>query len=347
MIRVVTLCSGYDSQCLALNELKKRHCDFDYDLVAWSEIDKVAIKAHNALFPQWADRNKGDMTTIDWNSVPDFDMLFYSTPCQDFSKAGYGAGGEEGSGTRSSLLWYTRNAIVAKKPTYLIMENVDAIISTKHVAVFNRWLDELESYGYSNFYKVLNAKDYGVPQGRKRCFVVSILYPDRPFCFTHDPVAGNPLDVIMHGFVDGYQVDGLNNYLFSIGVDKDDLFDAMCMNNGCKNVDGWLVAPRLMKNGTYNTLACWSGTNMRGLVFGVDSPIPTMYLCKNGNITLRKISADERYRLMGVRDDDIKKLMSCGFTIPNHCFLSGNSIVVDVLIDILDKLLYGGISSLW
>lgn len=80
-VRVVTLCSGYDSQCLALERLKRNYPQFDYDLVAWSEIEESAIKAHNALFPQWADRNLGDMTKIDWEQVPDFDLLFYSTPC--------------------------------------------------------------------------------------------------------------------------------------------------------------------------------------------------------------------------------------------------------------------------
>jgi len=75
-LRVVTLCSGYDSQCLALNRL-----GIPYELVAWNEIDKYAIQAHDALFPQWADRNLGDMTKIDWAQVPDFDLLTYSTPC--------------------------------------------------------------------------------------------------------------------------------------------------------------------------------------------------------------------------------------------------------------------------
>lgn len=75
------LCAGYDSQCLALERCKELNPEFDYDLVAWSEIDKYAIEAHDALFPQWADRNLGDMTKIDWENVPDFDLLFYSTPC--------------------------------------------------------------------------------------------------------------------------------------------------------------------------------------------------------------------------------------------------------------------------
>ena len=96
-LKVVTLCSGYDSQCLALNRLRDEYPEFDYDLVAWAEFDpesnqplerQPAVIAHNALFPQYADRNMGDMTKIDWEKLPDFDLLFASTPCQDISNAG-------------------------------------------------------------------------------------------------------------------------------------------------------------------------------------------------------------------------------------------------------------------
>lgn len=80
-IKVFTAFSGYDSQCLALDRLKKSYPNFDYELVGWSEIDKYAIQAHNALFPQWADRNYGDISEINWDSVPDFDVFTYSSPC--------------------------------------------------------------------------------------------------------------------------------------------------------------------------------------------------------------------------------------------------------------------------
>jgi len=169
-LKVVTLCSGYDSQLMAI-----RNLGIPYECVAWSEIDKYAIAAHNAVFPEIADRNLGDMTKIDWGKVRDFDLLFYSTPCTDFSNAGKQAGGEEGSGTRSSILWYTRNAILVKKPKYLIMENVKALVSGKFRDLFIKWCDELTSYGYTNFAQVLNAKDYGIPQNRERIFVVSVL----------------------------------------------------------------------------------------------------------------------------------------------------------------------------
>lgn len=169
-LKVVTLCSGYDSQLMAI-----RNLGIPYECVGWSEIDPYAIRAHNAVFPEIAGRNLGDMTKIDWDLVDDFDLLFYSTPCTDFSNAGKQAGGEEGSGTRSSILWWTRYAVLKKKPSYLIMENVKALVSDKFRPLFLKWCDELQSYGYTNFAQVLNAKDYGIPQNRERIFVVSIL----------------------------------------------------------------------------------------------------------------------------------------------------------------------------
>lgn len=183
LLKVVTLCSGYDSQCLALNRLKQNFSDFDYELIAWSEFDpeskaplekQPAVIAHNALFPQWADRNLGDMTKIDWSKVPDFDLLTYSTPCQSISKAGLQHGFAEGSGTRSSIIWNVRDAVKIKRPKYLLLENVKAMVEGKFLPMFNLWQRELENLGYVNFAQVLNAKDYGVPQNRERIFLVSI-----------------------------------------------------------------------------------------------------------------------------------------------------------------------------
>jgi len=178
-LRIVTLCAGYDSQCLAI-----KYLGIPFDLVAWAEFDpeskaplekQPAVMAHNALFPEYADRNLGDMTKIDWTKVPDFDCLFYSTPCQSVSNAGLQHGFTEGSGTRSSIIWNVRDAVKIKRPKYLILENVKAMVSAKFVDLFNLWQAELEKFGYTNWPQVMNAKDFGVPQNRERIFVVSVL----------------------------------------------------------------------------------------------------------------------------------------------------------------------------
>lgn len=181
--RVVTLCSGYDSQCLALERLKRDFPPFDYELIAWSEFDPMskkplerqpAVIAHNALFPQWADRNLGDMTKIDWTKVPEFDLLTYSTPCQSISKAGLQHGFVEGSGTRSSIIWNVRDALEIGKPKYALLENVAAMVSEKFLPMFNLWRNEVHNLGYENYAQFLNAKHYGVPQNRDRIFLFSI-----------------------------------------------------------------------------------------------------------------------------------------------------------------------------
>lgn len=178
-IRVFTAFSGYDSQCLALDRLHETYPMFEYELVGWSEIDKYAIQAHNALYPQYADRNFGDICDINWENVPDFDLFTYSSPCQDFSNAGLQRGGERDSGTRSSLLWECERAIQIKRPKYLLMENVASLVSKKFRPLFYEWMLVLEKLGYSNFARVLNAKDFGVPQNRPRIFLVSVLGESR------------------------------------------------------------------------------------------------------------------------------------------------------------------------
>lgn len=165
---------GYNSQGLALNRLKKMLPDFEWVCVGRSEIDRYAITAANALFPESAELNYGDISKIDWASVPDFDLFTYSFPCQSISVAGLQHGFAENSGTRSSLLWECRKAIKTKRPKYLLMENVKALISKKFKPDFERWLVTLSLMGYVNFYQVLNAKNYGVPQNRERVFMVSI-----------------------------------------------------------------------------------------------------------------------------------------------------------------------------
>ena len=128
------------------------------------------------MFPQYRDRNMGDITSCDWTKITQpIDLLIYSTPCTSISIAGKQEGLKKGGGTASSIIWSVLNAIDVLKPKYLLMENVKALVSKKFMPDFREWYNELASRGYQNFWKVLNAKDYGVPQNRERVFMVSIL----------------------------------------------------------------------------------------------------------------------------------------------------------------------------
>lgn len=172
-IKVFEAFAGYGSQAIALQRLKQIYLDFDYEVVGISEIDKYAIQAYNAVHGETT--NYGDISKIDWDNVPDFDLFTYSFPCQDISSAGKQRGLAEGSETRSSLLWECKKAIEAKKPKYLLMENVKALTHKKFLPYLHEWERYLGSLGYTNFTKVLNAKNYGVPQNRERVFIVSVL----------------------------------------------------------------------------------------------------------------------------------------------------------------------------
>lgn len=122
--------------------------------------------------------------------------------CTDLSSAGKQRGFEKGSGTSSSLLWECQRLIEGKKPKALLLENVKALNSAKFRGGFHSWLSFLRGLGYTNYYGVLNAKDFGLPQNRERVFVVSILGKHKPYRFpngfddgsTMAPLLGSELD---------------------------------------------------------------------------------------------------------------------------------------------------------
>ena len=174
MLRVFEAFAGYGSQSIAL-----RNLGIEYEVVAISEIDKYAIKAYEAI--HGPTNNLGDICKIDPSDIPDHDLFTYSFPCQDLSVAGKQAG--LGKGTRSGLLYECEKVIEAKKPKYLLLENVKNLVGKKFKPQFDEWLEYLESLGYTNYWQVLNAKHYGIPQNRERVFVVSILGEHKPYKF--------------------------------------------------------------------------------------------------------------------------------------------------------------------
>jgi DNA (cytosine-5)-methyltransferase 1 len=176
----LTTFSGYDSQLMAADVLREWHPDFRWTCVGWSDIDKYACQMHNLVFPQFADCALGDITKIDWHEVKrslkgrEVDLFTCSSPCQDISQAGKQMGLQEGSGTRSALLWYVIDAIEVLQPKYFLQENVAALVNRKFMPDFQKWLDKLSSLGYVSRWARLNAKNYGVPQNRDRVFLLSM-----------------------------------------------------------------------------------------------------------------------------------------------------------------------------
>ena len=165
MLRVLELFAGIGACSKALTNLGIEH-----EIVDAVEIDKYAVKSFNAI--HGTNFEPQDITK--WDKDIECDLIMHGSPCQDFSVAGKGAGGDKDSGTRSSLMYETLRIVEKLKPKYVIWENVKNLLSKKHRHNFDAYLEAMERLGYRSQYQVLNAKDYGVPQNRERVFTVSI-----------------------------------------------------------------------------------------------------------------------------------------------------------------------------
>lgn len=247
--------------------------------------------------------NHGDIQRIDPTTLPDFDLFTYSFPCQDISVAGYQCGLNEDSGTRSSLLWECCKIIETKRPKYLMMENVKNLVGKNHKDNFLKFLDYLESLGYTNSWAILNARDYGIPQNRERVFCISELDSKRNFVFPE------PID---------------------LKFKLDDILE--------KNVDekfylkkGQVIDKHIEQEYSYCLDSnYWKGTTLQSFLKKHRRQLVTDKVNESGQYVPRKLTPKETWRLMGVNDEDIDKASQL---VSNTSLYkqSGNSIVVPVL----------------
>lgn len=165
-MRILELFAGIGACSKALERL-----GIDVEIVDAVENDKYAMASFNAIHE--TDFDVQDIK--DWDKdIGDIDLITHGSPCQDFSIAGKQAGGDLGSGTRSSLMYETIRIVGKIRPKYVLWENVKNILSKKHKHNFDSYIETMNILGYNSYYKVLNAKDYGVPQNRERVYTVSI-----------------------------------------------------------------------------------------------------------------------------------------------------------------------------
>ena len=171
-IKLLSLFSGIGAFEKALDRL-----GINYELVNYCEIDKYASRSYAAIHNVSEDLNLWDVTKVDEKALPkDIDLLTYGFPCQDISLAGKQQGlfNDDGTKTRSGLFFDALRIIEATQPKIAIAENVKPLIGESFKEQFKLILDSLSDAGYNNYYEVLNAKDFGVPQNRERVFIVSI-----------------------------------------------------------------------------------------------------------------------------------------------------------------------------
>ena len=359
-MKVLELFAGYGSQHMALNRLG---IDCDCDI---SEIDKYAIATYNMIHGET--KNYGDICKIDENSLPYYDLITFSFPCTDISLAGKIKGLTKGTGTRSSLLWECERIIAKVKPKYLLLENVKNLVGKKFKADFDEWLKVLSELGYNNYWQVLNAKDYNIPQNRERVFVVSIRKDadDRGYKFPIKSPLMKRLKHILETSVDPkYYLKGekavklleeiLSKNIIEERVTADGSinspkikevsncitarYDAGVSNQ--KSVELVAVEPVIKQLGMLDI----KGNEQTRRVYGVGGISPCLNTMQGGNrqpkilddYRIRKLTPRECWRLMGVSDDDFDKIK--GISNSQLYKMAGNSIVVDVLEHIFERLL--------
>ena len=185
------------------NKEKNNYCEKNWKLVNFCEFDKYATSSYCAIHNENESKNLGDITKVDETKLEPFNMICGGSPCQDFSVAGkqkgsvwtckdceheYNpltvhwserdkcpcCGSNNIEKTRSSLLVEYLRVIRANKPNFGMYENVKNIVGKQFKDTFKMFTDELDEYGYNVYWKVLNAKDYGIPQNRERVYLIFI-----------------------------------------------------------------------------------------------------------------------------------------------------------------------------
>lgn len=316
-LRVFEAFAGYGSQSMALKRL-----GVPFEVVGISEIDKVANRAYQLIHGETF--NFGDISKINAIDLPDFDLFTYSFPCQDISTLGKQKGVVRGE-TRSGLLYECEKIIEAKRPKLLLLENVKNLVGKNFKPQFDEWLSYLESLGYTNYWQVLNAKDYGVPQNRERVFVVSILGDHQPFQFPK-PVGFVPLT----DYLKLNPKDLREEIKVSETVKPSSRFYFERDAKQILTTDKPIWACQFCSSGWQDHKV---GIQYTPTLRAMGSPVSLL----DGNL-IRKVSTKEAYQLMGVSIEDFNKIEN---EFPKtHLFkMAGNSIVVDVLVHLFNEML--------
>lgn len=213
-LKVLELFGGIGACSKALERL-----GIDYEIADYVEIDKYAVRSFNAMH----NTNFEPQDILTWDKDIKVDLIMHGSPCQDFSLAGLQAGGDEGSGTRSSLMYETIRIVEKLKPKYVIWENVKNLLSKNHRHNFEAYLNKMSEIGYTNYYQVLNSKDYGIPQNRERVFTISIL-DGNDFEFPNGDKCDNEIKVIGNYMPSGHEAGRI--------VDEDGISPTIKENHG-------------------------------------------------------------------------------------------------------------------
>ena len=347
-IKVLELFAGIGACSKALERLNIEH-----EIVDAVEIDKYAITSFNAI--HGTNFEPQDITK--WDKDMECDLIMHGSPCQDFSIAGKQAGGDEGSGTRSSLMYETLRIVEKLRPKYVIWENVKNLLSQKHVHNWDAYEERMEELGYTTYCQILNAKDYGIPQNRERVFTVSIYdgghIPIKDFWYPEPIKLTKTLKDFLETNVDekyylsDRQIKGMirTNYssykLSKLLKNNDSIIDTIKARfDGCPQCI-------LVKNANKQDVLIYDDYNSK--IRKDQNTIGTLTTncgsstIRNGwklidGVRIRKLTPRECWRLMGFDDEDFDKASKINSNTQLYK-QAGNSIVVNVLEAILSNLL--------
>jgi DNA (cytosine-5)-methyltransferase 1 len=327
------------------------------------EFDKYAIASYNAIHgTNFEPLDITKITAKDLNIVNTDKyeyIMTYSFPCQDLSIAGKGAGMKKGSGTRSGLLWEVERLLDECKelPQILLMENVPQIISKRNIADFQDWQYKLEQLGYSNYVSLLNAKDYGIPQNRNRCFMVSIL-GKYYYKFPHKQELKLRLKDMLEDEVDEkyYLSETAIQYMFNTNYQQNKFKTrvqgeiASTLTAITTSFMPSIAIPEATKKGYalakegdgiyINRPHQKRGTVQKGTIQTIKSSVNDLGVVVDTaeGLRIRKLTPKECWRLMGFNDEDFEKASKVNSNTQLYK-QAGNSIVVNVLMAIFKELL--------
>lgn len=252
--------------------------------------------------------------------MPDTDLLVYSFPCQDLSTGGKTKGMKKGSGTRSGLLWEIEKILLKLKeekrlPKYLLMENVKAILAPSNKEDLNQWLSFLNSIGYQNSDPmILDATKFGIPQDRKRCFIIS--HKGKKI-----NVHASDLETNERFNCKDFIKEDYTNPIYKDEADAAQLYPTRSRK------DMWEINKRepITENTIIHTITCnMDRSNTAAML---------QYTGAKGE-SFRLLTIREAFLLMGFTNEEYERAKMTGLSYRKMNKLIGNSIVVNVLVEI-------------
>ncbi len=308
-LRVFEGFAGYGGASFGLKK-----SGIDHEVVGFSEFDKFASSIFETNHP--GIRNFGDIKKIDPRELPDFDLFTGGFPCQPFSSAGLGQGELD---IRGTLFYDIIRICSEKKPKHLLLENVKGLTTKRHEETLSKIKNELEGLGYELNIKLLNTKDYGIPQNRLRVWIYGYL-GKLPKEFDLSP---QPIELKLK----------LKNFLDERPDEKLFLTDKQILRlEEIHKVDFNVKEPLCLD--IYNKKIRTDGTSIT-ITEPHHNSLRIVHPPENGKFRVRKMSVSEHYRLMGFKDGEFNFSSQSYYQL---CKRAGNGWDVNLTALILKKI---------